>query len=74
MAIPLYAGIALGQIGRRLECRHGLCRPKVYLILLWTAAFHQIVTSFEWLFLTTNVVLGISDRKTLAFTRVPGAK
>ena len=27
MAIPFYAGIALGQIGRRLECRHGLCRP-----------------------------------------------
>ena len=29
MAIPFYAGIALGQIGRRLECRHGLCRPYI---------------------------------------------
>jgi len=27
MAVPFYAGIALGQIGRRRECRHGLCCP-----------------------------------------------
>ena len=27
MAIPFYAGIALGQIGRRWERRYGHCAP-----------------------------------------------
>ena len=27
MAIPFYAGIALGHIGRHSQRRHGLCRP-----------------------------------------------
>jgi len=31
MAIPFYAGIALGHIGRHSQRRHGLCRPLISL-------------------------------------------
>ena len=33
MAIPFYAGIALGHIGRHSQRRHGLCRPLLHIKL-----------------------------------------